>query len=309
MSNSNTIPIPSTQIYEQNENTAVNEQHNKYIEEMIMLNCKFDICRQLTHDKYNTISQSYTCDTSLLYELISEKHIEFENGRPSHFIVYSLIVAIGSSKNPIDIPSYVPIQEQEQEQTTNLSNSSNSSNMFSNSSNMFSNCNFYSDYFFKHPSIIKTINCNKNKCSDDENIDFLRNGIWCTKCNGQFINAYNLRKIMHQAINFMNIPRNSIVHMDKHCTKIDENNLECIKDVKKFLDNDFKKMKIIISSICNIDEKIKRTVNKLNIEKDYNQNILDIMLSIRGGTRENYCKMIIDFDTKLLTLSKLEKPV
>lgn len=258
--------------------SANTDIYEKYATELIGLDSTFGDFTQLIDfvgcPQYNEM-------TSLMYSAISEQHVEFCDGRPSYFVIYQLFVSIGSAKDPTLDRGIASL---------------------SNGKIDFSECNIHSDYFFQHPLNVKIVECCDKQCN--QNKEFINKGIWCLSCNGEFKHASQLKLFMRDTIKFTSIPRHSITHIEKISTKIDENDLECIKNVKNFLEQDKKKITILQSSIRGTEEKIKQIVEKLQTEKLYKQDILDKMLQLRGGSLDNYIHMLMDFDLKLITLSK-----
>lgn len=269
-------------------NSDISEQ---YMIELIALDSTFGDFTQLCdfipapdHTDPNNNIDCYNHMTSLLYSAISEQHVEFHDGRPTTFVIYQLIASIGSSKDPEICSGMAKL----------INNKIN-----------FSECNFHSDYFYHHPLYIKVIDCYDNKCNIDK--DFLHKGIWCLSCNGEFKYASQLQMFMHDKIKFTSMPRDSVIHIEKICTAIDENDLECIRNVKNFLETDKSKITILQNSILGTERKIKKIINNLKSEKERKQQILDKILSRRGGSLEHYNQMLLDFETKFINLSKKEE--
>ena len=258
------------------------------LSELITLDVKFYNFKQLyKHNdksrKNDNIKLDRYCQTnSFLYSATSNENIEFRDGKPVYFIVYQMIVAIGSSKNPND---YCGLANCMDDDTIN-----------------FIDYNFNIDFLIHHPSKIETFQCQNKKCTTEENKNNIKNGFWCTNCNNEFRYAYNLKHFIKNTVRFVAIPAHSIIYIDKIRVDIDENDLESIKKVKKILDEDKKKIEILQFSISEIEQKVKKTIEKLQIEQDYNQKILDKMLSIRGGSIENYCNMLSDYDNKIISM-------
>lgn len=224
-------------------------------------------------------NDAYSHMTSLIYSSMSGQHVEFLNGRPKYFVKYHLIISVGSSKDP-----------QMDRGIARLTNGKID----------LIDCNIYSDYFFSHPLSISVVECHDKSC----NSNFFNKGIWCLSCNGQFKYASQLKLFMHDKIKFTNIPRYSIIHIEKIIAEIDENDLDCVRNVKSFLELDKKKIATLQSGILNIEDRIEKIITKINAEKTYKQLMLDKMLSSRGGSIDGYINMIMDFDTKLAELNK-----
>lgn len=259
------------------------DDYDKFASEIIAFDATFGKFTQLCYFGENNIFSEYGQAISLLYSAVSEQYVEFNDGKPSFFVSYHLIVSIGSSKDPEYCRGIAKLMNDKID---------------------ISDCNFYSDFFFQHPLTIKVMDCYDKNC--DKNNDLMKKGVWCIVCNGEFKHASQLQSFMHDTIKFTNIPRYSVIAIEKNTIKIDETDLECLKTIQQFLKSDKQKIAILQSSILNTEEKINKYIAKLDGEKAYKQRNLDKMLSIRGGSLENYINMLMEFDTKLTNLLKQE---
>ncbi len=262
-----------------------NNYYNKYQEELSATNGIFtDICQLYNESKMidnypiNNIPdidiRNYLKTNSLIYGASSIKHVECLDGKPSYFITYNIIFNVGSSRNPDDP---VGIAHTNNEQCD------------------YTQCNFFSDFFICHPSSV-TI----NQCDGSENVC---GKIWCEYCLGNFYDASNLVKIMHRTIKFSNIPKYSVIYLEKQVIPINHNNIDDLFYVKKFLENDRKKLSILQHRINNTEEKIKLMIQRMNDEKECNIKILNKMLSTRGGSIDKYDLMINGYNQLIKQLN------
>ena len=212
----------------------------------------------------------YTKTTSLLYTAETDDFAEFVNGKPAFLIKYYLILSTGSSKNISDPTGYAPDGD-------------------------FQQCNFYLDYFWINPLKINEIECAEKVCKIDEKLSHFS---WCSTCHGHFNSANNLVNLIHPALRFTKIPKNSIVYIGKTVTPIDDE-LETAVKVKKFLDVDKQKLNILQARIDATEEKIKKFMEGMNREKRHCGEKIDYLLSIRGGSMEAYLATIQKYDEKL----------
>lgn len=247
------------------------------IAELIDLDSTISNFTQITNFGGYEDNPAYSHVTSLLYSAFSEQHVEFDDGRPKYFVVYQLIISVGSAKDPEIDRGFAVCQ---------------------NGKISIGDCNFHCDYFHCHPSDIKVVECL------DKNCGLHNKGIWCLNCNGEFKYASQLGKFMHESIKLSSVPRHSVVYVEKIKEAIDESNFESMANVKKFLDSDKKKISILQSSIRGTEDKIRKITDKLLGEKSYKQSVLDKMLAYRGGNLDAYIKMIMDFDVKLESLKE-----
>lgn len=215
---------------------------------------------------------NYSKDNSLLFGASTNKYVEFKNGRPYYFVTYRIIVKVGSPKyTGASLDLFDKIE--------------------------FTQCNFYSDYFIHHPSKISGCNI----CDGVLNCEklLITKGIWCCNCFGDMNSAEKIKLIMHDTMQFSNIPNHSILYIAKDTEIINENNPESLSDIQIFLNRDKKKVDILRSNIQYLENKIKQVTEKLSVIKNYNQNTLDKMLDVRGGSIETYLAMLKEYDDKL----------
>lgn len=270
-----------------------NNKYDVYITELTNLDAEFknfiqlnNSCDIATMQKFpfdsvlNVNPNIYDRASSLLFGTSTDKYVEFRNGRPYYFVTYHMIVNIGSSKDMNINIGLIDTSESDKILTDQI--------------------NFYSDYFIHHPSKIskKSDECLGIRTACYKSL-FIDQGIWCTNCFSDFYSAHKLKLIIHNEMKFTNIPTHSILYIGKDIERIDENKPGSIPDINKFLDKDKQRVGILQSSINHTENKIKTITERLSAIRDYNQNTLDKMLSIRGGTLEKYLDMIKEYDDKI----------
>ncbi|XWV25249.1 hypothetical protein QJ856_gp0523 [Tupanvirus deep ocean] len=256
-----------------------------YCEELLALNAVLHNFQQISTDTPNNLkhildniqnSDCYISSRSLLYSCETDEFVEFYEGKPSFFYKYHIIVVIGSSKSMDDPMGITPYS-------------------FNEKVCHFENCNFYFDYFKINPTDIDLINCTDNSCN--MKLD-KSNKLWCQKCHGDF-DASKLIKLINSEMKFCEMPRNSVLFIGKEIKYIDFYDFNSLSKVKKFLENDKKKIDIIQNRINNADERMKRIVEAIQTEKNFNQEKINKLLSIRGGSMEEYCKTIDEINMML----------
>lgn len=274
------------------------DSYNQYYQELISINATISNFKQLFdgtdlicgderisfREILGITSGCYTENNSLLYSAESEKTVEFYGGRPSLFVKYYLLIAIGNKKNNLDDmigPYQISVNTMEK-----MPN--------------FYECVLYPDYFYIHPTRIiftdkRSTQCPERKCG------YLVNRQWCTACHG-IMNASHFKYLMHKKIKFCGIPKNSVLFIKKVIWNVDENDINSLLTVKKFLENDKEKIDIIQARINFTEEKIKRFISDAEIEKKYNEKKIKDLLEIRGGTMENYLGLIREIDEKIKLL-------
>ena len=272
------------------------ENYDLYFEELIALSAVLGKFHQMTNVEplskkgvvpqgepildsimSNSVKNIYNSQQSLLYCVETDEFIEFVEGKPGLFVKYYAIVVLGSSKSVNDPLAIVPINQSVQ----------------------FSDCNFYIDYFKTHPLNITIINCNDGKCSIKTNV---LNNKWCEKCHEKFI-ADKLHYFLHPQINISEVPRNSIIYIDKSINMINYDDLESLVKIKKFLNSDKRKIDLIQSNINNADVRMRKIMEVIQTEKKFNQEKITKLLSIRGGSMDEYCKVISAVNYKIKIFS------
>lgn len=250
---------------------------DSYYDEMISWNATISNFQQLTHNNLEELlSSEYNNLTSFLYSAESNEFVDFINGKPTLFVKYKLIVTIGSSNNINDPIGFVPTIKSGNDIETD-----------------FTKCNFYSDYFRIHPLEIKYLACSDHQCQ-------LKNiKKWCHNCFGKFNMTYNLKYVMQNNMKISEIPKNSLLIVEKISKEIDQNDLESLTKLKFFLDHDKKKIDLIQSRIDDADERMNRIIEAIKIETSYNQKKIDTLLQKRGGSMEEYLNTINEVSTKL----------
>ncbi|AUL79600.3 hypothetical protein QJ857_gp0559 [Tupanvirus soda lake] len=266
-----------------------------YCEELLALNAVLYNFQQISINGpsnlkhiFDNISNSncYIPARSLLYSCETDEYVEFYEGKPSFFYKYYIIVVIGSSKSMNDPMGVVPYDFKE-----NICH--------------FEYCNFYLDYFKINPFDVKLIKCENNSCSIESN---KINNPWCQNCCGIF-DATKFVKMINSEMKFCEMPRNSVLSIGKEIKYIDFNDTNSLTKVKNFLENDKKKIDSIQNRINNADERMKKIIEVIQTEKKFNQEKINKLLSIRGGSMEEYCKTINEVDSMLLSLKKIENNI
>ena len=262
------------------------ENYDLYFEELITLGAVLGKFNQMTNTEpiidsvmSDSVKNIYNSQQSLLYCTETDEFVEFVGGKPGLFVKYFAIIVLGSSKSVNDPLAIVPINQNVQ----------------------FSECNFYIDYFKTHPSNITIINCNDGKCSIKTNVI---NNKWCEKCHEKFT-ADKLYYFLHPQIKISETPRNSIICIEKSISMINYDDLESLVKIKKFLNSDRRKIDLILANINNADERMKKIVETIQTEKKFNQEKITKLLSIRGGSMDEYCKTISAVNYKIKSFSDI----
>jgi hypothetical protein len=138
---------------------------------------------------------------------------------------------------------------------------------------VFDSCNFYLDYFLKNPINIE---------SD---------------------NATVLINFIHKQIKFCQIPRNSVLYIEKKISIIDQNDAESLRKIQKFLENDKRKIDSIQARIDDAETRMKIIFDSIQNEKKFNIEKIEKLLSIRGGSMEEYLKTINEINDNLSLIS------
>ena len=251
-------------------------------DELATLNCIFSAFTQICDLPYTDI---YSHEKSMLYQLSSDYNIRFDDGRPAYLDKYTIAVAIGSTKDA-----------QYERGVAFLENGCID----------LAKHNFYQEYFYHHPCAITIMQCGSHSCAKNT---MFKNGVWCKTCNGDLKHANQLGHFLKSHIEYMNIPRDSIIRIDKTTTCINfpldgtdsttpSLDADTLEIVRKLLLADKKKVAIMQTVIDNTEAKIKFIVNKMQVEKEYTENNLNNMLSVRGGSIDAYCKMLQQFGVK-----------
>lgn len=232
------------------------------MEEITYLNPIISNIKQYIFDKYTKYN-------SLLYTAKSDYHINFKNNIPESLYQYTIIFIVGHSKIENENIGMYP------------------SNKFD-----ATTCYFYYDYFKIHPSEIIYENCNNNfKCDIGEKKK------WCNKCWGE-ISVHTLKKIIHEKINFAEMPISSIVNVEKKIIKIDYDNKDLIDLTYECLIRDKKKIDIIHNRIILAYEKLDKIKKELEYEINDNIEKLDSLLANKGGSLSEYDKLIKSFTSQ-----------
>jgi hypothetical protein len=122
-----------------------------------------------------------------------------------------------------------------------------------------SECNFYTDFFINYPK------------SED---DF------------QFI---------HQEMKFSNIPRYAIINIEKVVNNINVSDKLSLETTINLLKCDRDKIDNIRMDIAYLMDRLKRLTDALMSTINHKQEILDNILSIRGGSYDKYTDMIQEY--------------
>ncbi len=134
-------------------------------------------------------------------------------------------------------------------------------------------CNFYLDYFLKMPN------------------------------STEFEDASELRHFLYKQISFCRVPRGSVLYIEKKINSIDIDDPESLKKIQIFLKNDKRKIDSLQSRIDDADARMKIIFESIQTEKKFNIEKIQKILSVRGGSIEEYNKTIDDIDNKLSLIS------
>ena len=227
----------------------------------------------------NVEMNNYTDVTSLLYVAETDDFVEFKEGKPDLLIKYVLILSVGSSKSIEDPIGHVTLSE-----TGHCD---------------FDKCNFYLDYFWVNPTRISEITCTEHTCHLEQQLEIKT---WCSTCHGTYYSSKNLGYIMHPMVRFSKIPKDSILCITKLVEKVDNTNPESLLKVKIFLEKDKKKIDIIQARINDSDERLRKYMEELAIERKYNIEKISYLLSTRGGSMDAYMQTIKEYNNKVSTV-------
>jgi hypothetical protein len=264
-------------------------EYNTYFEEMIILEATICNFQQITYRKYNpqssefqfremiTLDPTYSTDRSLLYGAETEEFVDFVDGKPTVLNKYYFIVVLGSSKVITEPTGLAPIAE------GGLVD--------------FNKCNFYVDYFYNHPADITPIQCKQNDlfCDAKNNLSSKK---WCNKCHGIF-SAKKLSYLLRPQIKICEIPRNSVIYVDKVSNIINYDDPNSLVKIKNFLHKDKLKIDSILERINNINTRMEQIIGAMEIDKKFSKEKITKLLSVRGGSMEEYCKTIEEINIKI----------
>ncbi|QGR53849.1 hypothetical protein [Moumouvirus maliensis] len=213
----------------------------------------------------------YTSEKSLLVTYESNYICEFLDNKPMKLIKYRILLNLGSSNNPIIPAGLIPKDE-----------------------NNFDNCNFYGDYFTTYPKDILEYDCDSS--CNDKNVSENK---WCKKCNGTFFKAKKLWNLILDQIDFSRICKNSVFFIKKIIEPIDYENNNSLQKVLTYLHSEKDKIDVLQNRISRIDDKINTYLEKMNFKKRYNQNIINHLVSDKGGSVDEFILLIEDFENLL----------
>lgn len=265
--------------------------YEKYYDELISLDAVFGNFRQFTFGSNLDLPENfplinnemYTKLRSLLFVTETEYFAEFANGKPKMLAKYMALIVVGSSENMHDPIGIVPINDF----GINLIG-----------------CHYYTDYLVRHPLNIVHKIYNDMICHSSS-YNVLENKYWCTKCNGSSLsNASDFFDVIQKTIEFSKMPRNSILYITKISNNIDYNNQNDLIKVKNFLIMDKRKIDSIQERINDADEKIKAIVETIQIQKKFNEEKIQFLLSSRGGTMDEYLNIIKEINQKIINLNR-----
>lgn len=220
------------------------------------------------HFKQYTEIKDANSDNSLYCCAETEDFCYFHDGKPDTFVKFVLYIIMGSI-NDNSLPQGLLFNQ-------------------NNDVNLKDYC-FYLDYFRINPNDISVITCQLQSCSLMKNLACKK---WCSKCHGNFLSASSIFKLLYSNKKFVELPKNSIISIQKITYPIDYQNMDSLRKVQKFLDYDKRKIDIIKSIIDNAEEKIKKITEIIQFEKRYNQKKMEKIISIRGGSMDKYMETI-----------------
>jgi hypothetical protein len=232
--------------------------YNQYYQELISINATISNFKQLFNGMYLDCQgeklsfgqilcvdpESYTENNSLLYFAESDQSVEFNDGKPTFFSKYFILLSVGNKKNNVnDLVGPFQLSINTKEEIPN-----------------FHECVLFPDYFYIHPMRINFYDKRCERCPNQK-CSILGNGIWCIACHG-IMNASHLKYIMYKKVNFCSIPKSSILFIKKITWNINDNDYNSLLIVKNFLERDKEKIDIIKARIEHTEERIKRFINE-----------------------------------------------
>lgn len=258
--------------------------YDTYCDELSFNNIKFIKHEHVTNTNINLIClqnlfsfdiSPYTSEKSLLVTYESNYICEFLDNKPMNLIKYIILLNLGSSNDPTIPAGLLPNDE-----------------------NNFDNCNFYGDYFTIFPKDILEYECD----SSCKHKIFFQNK-WCKKCNGSFFDAKNLWNLIFDQIDFSRICKNSVFFIKKIIEPVDYENNDSLKKVLTYLHSEKDKIDILQERINRIENKINIYLERMKLKKKYNQNIINYLVSDKGGSVDKFILLIDDVE-KNITFEK-----
>lgn len=187
--------------------------------------------------------------------------LEYENSKPTAIVEYRITFAIGNDPNS-NIKYTMVINR--------------------NFPKFSETCRFYDQLFYKSPNSMELENYVRGFCSGKH-----ANKHWCLRCNGEFNIPNIIQQLMVESISFQNIPKESLLHIEKILAPINENNIAEAARVAKLEEERIVQLQ---SSIAGSSAKLKSLVeeymNALARDKECLQNLLATRGSIDLNKKE-----------------------
>lgn len=238
----------------------------------------------------------YTDELSLLFGAVTSRSLEFSNGKPPRLVKYKILVCVAQIEKIVDHINYPGADNSNYPGLASCYDDRYAEKELDTNS-----CNFYDEFFMHNPSDVSIIECHGDKCRRSFHVS--DTGVWCTSCHGDLQKAYNMAQIMYKNICFSNIPRSSILHIEKVTFDENEENVYLINDL---LENDKVTLDNIQKNIDQTEELICQAAIALQAKKLSYQKQLNAMLETRGGSTE-YNNVINEYAKKVEVLNETER--
>lgn len=202
----------------------------------------FDLCKMLGINE--EVAQQYNSLPSLLFGAKTDPEVECEEGIPKAIVKYKILLTVADFKE----------EYKDKCRGRGLANVS-----YRKDSIYFDELEFYPQYFLYHPYQVSITGCHGDKCRRDFTVR--DTGVWCEDCHGEFYAGYNLDEVMHEQIDFRDLPKESILHIEKISKPVDD---ERVKEILKEEYEALLKRKQILDAL---EEATWHSLHKIEQEK------------------------------------------
>ena len=160
---------------------------------------------------------------------------------------------------------------------------------------------FYGNFFVFPLNKLKFTRCTNGKCLRST---MKTNNSWCRKCYGEPYIDKMISDFMYDTMEFKNMPRESIIYIEKTVTPINETTLD---KAKTLIQRDQSRFLELQAKIDNHGSEIKKWVEASFTELANNKKIMDEMLSARGGNSMESFKARVNVLEKRIATIAIEK--
>ena len=235
-------------------------------------------CTQMTQSNWLSElgdSKSYDKYDSFLFQIQIEPKLDYNFNGKIAITNYSIILAVGLdgvTKNPT-------------------------------SDNIYQKCIFYENFFAFSPHklcIKKDCRCS---CPNFSKVD----GIWCYTCYGNQHHTYHLPKLMHDAIDFRDIPKEALYYIGESVTILDVNDEASLLKFKALMEKDKQRIQVLETDISSVSARIGKIIADEMTKNAENKLALASLLTVHNGSIDPLIAKISNIDECLQKLDKIKE--